>query len=183
MNVKRLSGIVLLTVAFACLALAQGNLGQQKPAGPEYEQLGGLVGNWTSEGAWIHSPFSVAETQTLVIKCTWSSGGFAVERHLDGRKGRNGEEHELQVLTYDPVKKEYFSHQSDGHGGSPSVQRVSISDNVLTATTLATAQGKVYTIRATMTGLGTDRLSYVQEYSEDGKLWTPYFHSTATRVK
>jgi hypothetical protein len=181
MKVK-LSGVVLLALVLACLALGQGDLRQQKPAGPEYERLGGLVGNWTSEGAWINSPFSAAETQTLVIKCTWSAGGLAVERHLDGTKSLSGEEHELQVLTYDPVKKGYFSHQSDNHGGA-AAQRVSISDNVLTATTLATAQGKVYTIRGTMTGLGTDSLIYVQEYSEDGKSWTPYFHSTATRVK
>ena len=44
-------------------------------------------------------------------------------------------------------------------------------------------QGKTYTIRDTMTDLGTDRMSYVQEYSEDGKVWTAYFHSTGTRVK
>jgi hypothetical protein len=37
-------------------------------------------------------------------------------------------------------------------------------------------------IRGTMTGLGTDQLNYVQEYSEDGEVWTPYFHSTGMRV-
>jgi hypothetical protein len=61
--------------------------------------------------------------------------------------------------------------------------RVSISDNELSATSVVMVQGKTYTIRSTMTGLGSDRLSYVQEYSEDEKLWTPYFHSTGTRVK
>ena len=44
-------------------------------------------------------------------------------------------------------------------------------------------QGKIYQIRGTMKGLGTDRVSYVQEYSEDGKVWTQYCHSTGTRVK
>lgn len=181
MNKKRAAGVVLLTLAITCLALGQGDLGQPKP-GPEYKQLGGLVGNWTSEGAWIDSPFSPAETQLLTVRCTWLPGGFAIERHLDGMKSLSGEDHELQVLTYDPMAKEYLSHWFDNHGGS-GVHRVSISDNVLTATAEVMAQGKIYQIRGTMTGLGTDRLSYVQEYSEDGKVWTQYFHSTGTRVK
>ena len=52
---------------------------------------------------------------------------------------------------------------------------MSISDNVLTATAVAQVQGKAYKIRGTMTGFGTDRLSWVQEYSEDRKVWTEYF--------
>jgi len=45
--------------------------------------------------------------------------------------------------------------------------RVSISDNELSATSVVMVQGKTYTIRSTITGLGSDRLSYVQEYSEE----------------
>jgi len=181
MNAKRVSGVVILTLAIACLALGQGDPGQPQKPGPEYKQLGGLVGNWTSEGAWIDSPFGRAETQTLAITCTWLPGGFAVVRHLDGTKSLSGEEHELQVLTYDPVAKDYPSHWFNNHGGS-GVYRVSISDNVLTTTTVATVWGKTHMIRGTMTGLGTDQLNYVQEYSEDGEVWTPYFHSTGMRV-
>jgi hypothetical protein len=58
---------------------------------------------------------------------------------------------------------------------------VSISDNALIATAVAKLQA--YKIRGTMMGLGTDHLSWVQEYSEDGKVWTEYFHSSGTRVK
>jgi hypothetical protein len=127
--------------------LGQGDLRQPLKPAPEHDQLGGLVGNWTSEGAWIDSPFSPAETQSLTIKCTWLPGGFAIERHLDGMKILSGEDHELQVLTYDPMAKEYLSHWFDNHGGS-GVHRVSISDNVLTATSVVMAQGKSYQIRA-----------------------------------
>ena len=55
--------------------------------------------------------------------------------------------------------------------------RVSISDK-LSATSVVMVQGKTYTIWNTMTGLGSDRLSYVQEYSEDGKLWTALLSRT-----
>ena len=60
------------------------------------------MGNWTSEGAGIDSPFGPAENQSLTINCEWFPGHFAVVRHLDGTKSLSGEDHELQVLTYDP---------------------------------------------------------------------------------
>jgi hypothetical protein len=182
MNLKKISGIVLLTLAVAALALAQGVLGKQQKPGPGYQKLAGLVGNWTSEGRGIDSPLGPAETQSLTVKCRWRAGGFAVARSLDGTDSLWGEDHELQVLTYDPVAKDYPSHWFNNHGGS-GVYRVSIADNVLTATSVAVAQGKVYKIRGTMRGLGTDQISYVQDYSEDGRVWTEYFHSTGTKVK
>jgi hypothetical protein len=72
----------------------------------------------------------------------------------------------------------YSSHWFNNHGSS-GVYRVSISDNELSATSVAMVQGKTYTIRGAMTGLGTDRISYVQEYSEDGKVC----HTSIQRVQ
>ncbi|HXO34711.1 MAG TPA: hypothetical protein VN901_20410 [Candidatus Acidoferrales bacterium] len=86
------------------------------------------------------------------------SGHFAVVRRLDGTKSLSGEDHELQVLTHDRMAQGYFSNRFNNHGGS-GVYRVSISDNELSATSVAMVQGKTYTIRDTMTGLGTDRIS------------------------
>ena len=79
-------------------------------------------------------------------------------RRLDGTKSLSGEDHELQVLTHDRMAQGYFSNRFNNHGGS-GVYRVSISDNELSATSVAMEQGKTYTIRDTMTGLGTDRIS------------------------
>jgi len=37
--------------------------------------------------------------------------------------------------------------------------------------------------RADEAWLGTDRFAWTQEYSEDGRTWKAYFHSTDTRTK
>ena len=70
-------------------------------SGPESQKLGGLLGDWNSEGASIDSPFGPAETQSLTVNCEWFAGHFAVVRRLDGTKSLSGEDHELQVLTCD----------------------------------------------------------------------------------
>ena len=61
--------------------------------------------------------------------------------------------------------------------------KASISGDVLTAVWEIQEKGKAYKMRATLKGLGSDRLTYVQEYSEDGTAWKTYYHSTDTRVK
>ena len=37
--------------------------------------------------------------------------------------------------------------------------------------------------RADEAWLGTDRFAWTQKYSEDGRTWKAYFHSTDTRTK
>jgi hypothetical protein len=69
------------------------------------------------KGASIDSPFGPAETQSLTINCEWFPGHFAVVRRLDGTKSLSGEDHELQVLTYDRMAQGYFSYWFNNHGG------------------------------------------------------------------
>jgi hypothetical protein len=59
---------------------------------------------------------------------------------------------------------------------------MSISGDVLTAVWHAAVKGKIYRLRGTLKGLGTDKFTYMSEYSEDGKTWKAFFHSTDTRV-
>ena len=58
-----------------------------------------------------------------------------------------------------------------------------ISGDVLTVVWEPVVKGKAYKIRSTLKGLGTEKFTYVAEYSEDGKTWKAYFHSTDTKVK
>ena len=75
-------------------------------------------------------------------------------RRLHGTKKVSGGDNELQVLTYDRMAQGYFSHWFSNHGGA-GVYRVSISDNELSTTSLAMAQGKTCTIRGTNDGPGS----------------------------
>jgi hypothetical protein len=181
MNLKQLYVFERMFVV-ACLALSLSAFARAQKPGPEYQKMAGLVGNWTSEGQGLDSPFGPAEKQSITIKSAWFPGEFAVVRYLDGTKSLSGEYHGLQVLTYDPKAKDYPWHWFDNHGAA-GVSRVSISDNVLIEIYEATANGKTFKIRGTLKGLGTDRITYTQEYSEDGTVWKAYFHSTDKRVK
>jgi hypothetical protein len=182
MKVKRLVGSSMLALGFAGLVIAQVALAQVKSSGPEYQKMAGLVGYWTSEGEGVASPFGPAGTQSIKIKSEWFPGEFAVVRHLDGSKSGSGEYHGLQILTYDPATKDYPWHWFDNTGAA-GVSHVAITDNALIETYELKAQGKTYKIRGKLSGLGSGRISWVQEYSEDGKVWTPYYHSVDTRVK
>ena len=61
-------------------------------SGPESQKLGGLLGDWNSEGASIDSPFGPAETQSLTIANGFGTlcGGPALgwDEELERRRSR-----------------------------------------------------------------------------------------------
>ncbi len=67
MTAKNLRLAFLLTLAVSAFVFGQGALIPQQKPSPEYQKLGGLVGNWVSEGAGVDSPLGPAETQSLTI--------------------------------------------------------------------------------------------------------------------
>ena len=179
---NRLSVIVLLTLVAPCLALGQGTSAQPPKPGSEHQKLAGLIGNWTTEGVATENPFGPAEKWSGKITSEWFSGNFAVVRHGDGRGSVSGENHGLDVIAYDAAAKTYSWYGVDAQGWA-GLAKVSISGDVLTAVWEIQVKGKAYKSRGTLKGLGSDRLTWVQEYSEDGKVWKAYFHSTDTRVE
>jgi len=112
----------------------------------------------------------------------WFSGNFAVVRHEDFRGSVSGENHALSVIAYDGSAKTYTWYGVDNFGGT-NLGKMSISGDVATVVWEAQEKGKTYKIRGTLKVLGSDRLTWVAEYSEDGKTWKAYFHATDTRVK
>ena len=163
------------------LALNQSLYGQTKP-GPEHQKLAGLVGNWTTVGETTENPFGPAEKWSGKITCEWFSGQFAVVRHVEGEGTVSGEKQSLEVITYDSSAKTFTWYAIDNHGWT-GLMKTAIIDNVLTVVLEFQIEGKTYKIRGTLKGLGSDKLTYVEEYSEDGKVWKAYFHSTDTRLK
>ncbi len=176
--------ILMLILAATCLALGQGTSAQPPKPGPEHQKLAGLVGNWTTEGEMTENPFYPAEKWSGTIKSEWFPGNFAVVRHTDIKYSVSGEIHGLDVIAYDRTAKTYTWYGVDDQGGGGDLGKASIAGDVLTAVWEDfQVKGKTYKSRATLKGLGSDRLTFVLEYSEDGTAWKAFFHSTDTRVK
>jgi len=175
--------ILMLILAATYLALGQGTSAQPPKPGPEHQKLAGLVGNWTTEGEMTENPFGPAEKYSGTITSEWFSGNFAVVRHTDVKYSVSGEIHSLDVIAYDRTAKTYTWYSVDDQGGGGDLGKASISGDVLTAVWEFQFKGKAYKARGTLKGLGSDRLTWVEEYSEDGTVWKAIAHSTDTRVK
>ena len=173
----------MLMLAATCLALGQGTSAQPPKPGPEHQKLAGLVGNWTTEGESAENPLFPAEKWSGTITSEWFSGNFAVVRHTNEKFSVSGEIHSLEVIAYDRTAKTYTWYGVDDHGGGGDLVKASIAGDVLTAVWESQEKGKTYKFRGTLKGLGSDRLTFVMEYSEDGTTWKPFLHSTDTRVK
>lgn len=179
---KKLSLAVLLSFAVPCMILAQDKAAAPPKPGPEHQKLAGLVGTWTSEGEATANPLGPAEKWSAKITSEWFSGNFAVVRHAEGKGSVSGESRALDVITYDATAKTYTWY-AIGSTGWTGLSKSEISGDILIVISDVQVKGKTYKNRGTLKGLGSDRLTFVAEYSVDGKAWTPYFHSTDTRVK
>lgn len=178
---KKLSIAVVLSLAVPCVVLAQSTSTPPPKPGPEHQKLAGLVGSWTSEGESTANPFGPAEKWSAKIVSEWFPGNFAVVRHAKGKGSVSGESRALDVIAYDATAKSYTWYGIDSAGWT-GLAKTDISGDTLTVVWDVEAKGKTYKARGALKGLGTDRLTFVSEYSTDGKAWTPYFHSSDTRV-
>lgn len=179
---KKLSLAALLSLTVPCVVLAQGAAAAPPRPGPEHQKLAALVGAWTSEGEATANPFGPAEKWSAKIATEWFSGNFAVVRYVEGKGSVGGESRALDVIAYDPTAKTYTWYAIDSTGWT-GLAKSEISGDVLTVVWDLQVKGKTYKSRGTLKGLGSDRMTFGMEYSTDGKTWTPYFHSTDTRVK
>lgn len=180
---KKLSVIVLLTLVAPCVALAQATSAQPPKPGPEHQKLAAFVGSWTIEEEVTENPFRPAEKWSGKITAEWFSGNFAVVRHADGRGSVSGEFHGLGVIAYDGSAKTYTGYAVNNMGTNFFFDNGSISGDVMTASWETKVNGKTYKFRGTLKGLGSDKNTFIEEYSEDGKTWKTFVHSTLTRVK
>jgi len=175
--------LALVALVAPCLGLAQAAAYQVPKPGPEHEKLGGLVGNWTGEGDCVESPLGPAEKWSTKIKAEWFGGKAAVVRHADQKGSVSGEIVQLEVLTYDSAAKIYTWYWVDGTGSYTSLAKGSVSKDVLRVRWSAVANGKTYKVRATVKGLGSDKVASAVDYSEDGKAWKPLCVGSETRIK
>jgi hypothetical protein len=173
--------LLLMVLAAASSSLGQGGSTQSKPSA-EHVKLASLIGTWTTEGQSQDSPFGPGEKSSGKIVTEWFDGHFAIVRHGQSKGSVTGESRSLDVLAYDPAAKGYTWYGIDNQG-STGLGKGSINGDTLTMVWDMPLNGKIYKVRGMLKGLGTDKFAWSQEYSEDGKTWKAYFHSTDTRTK
>ena len=178
--------LVFLAVAIVLMApaitLAQAAAVQPPKPGPEHQKLAALVGNWTSEGECKENPIVPAEKWSARLKSEWHPGNFAVVRHLDQKGTVSGEAVGLEVITYDSQAKVHTWYGIDSTGWA-AMGKGSISKGVFKVSWPVNVKGKAYKVRGFLKGLGSDKLLWSVDYSEDGKSWTTICTATDVRVK
>jgi hypothetical protein len=174
-----LVSVGILTLLFSVALQAQTPA--PKP-GPEHQKLAGLVGNWATAGESSESPFGPAQKWTGKITSEWFPGNFAVVRHLEETYSVSGESRGLNVVAYDSSAKTYTWYVVNSMGFT-ALGKATILGDVWTALIEMPVNGKTYKYRGTLRGLGSDKMTYVAEYSEDGKVWKELSRSTDTRMK
>lgn len=173
---KLLVALSLLVMVVPFVAVAQAPAA--KPSA-EHPLLAGIAGTWTSEGEATENPFGPAEKWTATITTDWFPGNMAVVRRIDGKGSVSGAVQGLEVIAFDVGSKTYSWYFVDSTGIA-GIAKVSGSG---TATWTLQVKGKTYKCRGTLKGLGSDKVTFTQDFSADGKKWTTFFRATDTRVK
>lgn len=130
----------------------------------------------------MKTSFGSPEKFSGKIVSEWMPGHFAIVRHVDGKWSVGGEVHSLEVITYDAGAKAYNWYSFDSKG-TTLVGKTFIEGDTLTAIWEFAVNGKFYRVRGTLKGLGSDKLIWAQEYSDDGKTWKAHYRSTDAKSK
>ncbi len=178
----RTTALALVALLAPSLALAEETAPQAPKPGPEHAKLAGFVGTWSTVGECTKSPFGPTETWTATVKADWFPGKFAVVRNVDGKGSVAGPSTSLDVLAWDAADKTHTWYSVDSLGFT-TLGKTSIEGAKLRVTWKARIDGKAYTVRGSGSGLGTDRVAFVVEYSTDGKAWKKACSFVDTRVK
>ncbi len=160
---------------------------QEKPAaaaqpGPEQQALAGLVGTWKTEGDWLDSPLGPGGKWWGTIESKWFQGECVVVRKLDEKDSLGQESKSLDVIAFDRKKGTFIWFGVNGEGGY-SLMPVNVADGAMIFRYDLVEKGKKFVVRLTLTGMGGDTLTCIQEYSPDGENWKPLAKSIDTRVR
>jgi len=172
---KRIA-VALVVLLFAVAAQAQA----PQPAS-ELKGLEPWIGNWAIDEQAKDSPSEPEYKLVWTLRCRSILGGFFVEAsHV--WKSQSWETTALEILGYDPIKKQYVSHGFSSSGGAWTAT-ATFKDGifVLTATPVSVEGKPSMKVRNTFT-FSPDRMSFSLkgEHEKDGTWWTS---STGRGVK
>ena len=117
--------------------------------GPEHKRLERMVGQWSYQGEAHASPLGPAGKISGTETCERFQGGFAVVCRSKGT-GPKGAMTGINVMSYDPAQKTYTYYVISSLGDNVFV-RGNVKGNVWTFEDQMEADGKTFTIRATVT--------------------------------
>jgi hypothetical protein len=150
--------------------------------GPEHQQLGAFVGNWTFEGEIKPGPMGPGGKMTGTDRIQWMPGNFFVERRYEG-KSPMGTMQGLEILGYDTAKKVYTFNSFDSMGSKAS-GTLTVKGSTWTASGTGTMGGITFHDRCNLAfGTPATTLTIKCEMSADGKTWAPSFEGKATKSK
>lgn len=165
---RKLLVVGLLAVGGGVLAVAQ----TPAPAlGPEYQQLGYLVGVWKAGGQTKATPISAAGKFAATITCSKFAGGRNVVCNVEGKMGAEPY-HEMAIFGYDPEAKLYTWYDIDSTGMN-SFTHGSFEATTWIYTFDLKADGKPLKLRVRIKQLGPKRLENYADLSVDGGEWLP----------
>jgi len=133
----RVGAIVVLILAAASLAAAQGAPQQPKP-GPELEKLGVFAGTWKVAGQYLTEPKGLYEG---TMGCEWFTGGFALVCKGD-LTGNRGPSSALYIFGYSAQDKAYTWYSSGSAGTGRTVLQLHVDGNKWTCDNETPYQGK-----------------------------------------
>jgi hypothetical protein len=164
---------MILTLAAAATSLAQ-QPNQTSTADPALQKLNIYVGQWKYEGIYRPGPTGPGGNATGEVRSRMFFRGHFLEWRWK-EKGPTGETEGLEILQYDPVKKNFPSRAYEDTGGITSGAYV-LGANKTTFSGQYSVGGKQYRVRTTET-FAPDMASFAQivEISTDGKSWLPFF--------
>jgi len=169
---KRIVFVVSVAVLILSVAVQAQTPGPQP--GSEQKKLEVWAGTWTIQVEAKDSPSGPTYRFDATMQGRWLPGGFFLEIH-GTQKDQNGEDHWLEILGYDPIKKAYFGYVFY-YSGTWGFYTLTFDDrSCLESGTFYSPDGKAIKFRH-MWNFTPDWMSVsgTEEVERDGKWWTSF---------
>jgi hypothetical protein len=171
----------LLLILCTTLALAQGSFAPPKP-GPEVQQLGKFVGEWTTVGTVKPGPMGPGGKVTGIESCEWVSGGYAVLCKETAIIPGIGKLTDVALMSYDPGAKDYVFFQVND-AGEMWIARGTNDGDTWIWTSESTKNGQTMHLRFTTKWMSPDSNDFKNEAGPNADAMRVMMDGTETRVK
>lgn len=174
--------ILLHLIAGLCCSLSLRAADKPSPN----DVIGRWVGGkWVSEGRFLDTDYSKANTASAVTRCAWSPDHIFVTCDQDINFGGTPLR-DLSIYTFAPKSNKYYFYGISLGEEKPRTTALDISDDGehWTYSSSAEIQGKTVEFRTTNQFHGADMVEWRSEFSADGgKTWTKTGEGKETRQK
>lgn len=173
---------ILLFMLASCFSTAVMAQAPASKPDPELKKRAVLEGHWTYVGEYKPGPLGPGGKTSGEYDAQMILGGFFLQSQATG-KGATGEIHELEIVAYDRVNKNFVS-SAYLDNGTTSSGVMTVSGNTMTLAGTFAVAGTQYQFREPFV-LSPDLMSATEkgEISVDGQTWTLFFEARYTKTK